>query len=352
MSKILKIVFFLLIRAVAYAQDPQFSQYYNAPLYLNPAFAGTGENTRLVFNYRSQWPGVASTTPYSTTAFSFDHNIESINSGVGLLVTRDRQGVGKLTSTQVSLLYSYQVEINKNWSFRPALQATFVSQSVSYSSLVFGDQLADTGPTGAPTKDQLTEGAGTKIYPDFSAGGLLFSDIFWLGLSAHHLNTPDQSFQGNQFSLPIKGSLQAGMRFPFGTQAVKKGHAIVNAERSILPTINLKTQGKFNQMDLGVYVIYEPIMFGMWYRGIPIKSYDGIPSNESIVLLAGIHYQKFNFGYSYDITISKLGNGNTNGAHEISLIYEWEVPYKKKKRGRALPCPRFYNKGMAPARNY
>src|SRR3978361_1773308 len=103
MNKILRIVFFFILSATASAQDPQFSQYYNAPFYLNPAFTGTGDNTRAVFNYSRQWPGVSSTTPYVTTAFSFDHNIEPINSGVGILFTRDQQGAGKLTSTDVSL---------------------------------------------------------------------------------------------------------------------------------------------------------------------------------------------------------------------------------------------------------
>ena len=39
-------------------QDPQFSQFYAAPLYLNPAFAGSTNQGRAGTNYRNQWPAV------------------------------------------------------------------------------------------------------------------------------------------------------------------------------------------------------------------------------------------------------------------------------------------------------
>ena len=40
------------------AQDPQFSQFYAAPLYLNPAFAGSTGQARVGANYRNQWPAI------------------------------------------------------------------------------------------------------------------------------------------------------------------------------------------------------------------------------------------------------------------------------------------------------
>ncbi|WP_287060456.1 type IX secretion system membrane protein PorP/SprF, partial [Algoriphagus sp.] len=42
----------------AFAQDPQYSQYYAAPLYLNPAMAGGELTGRVGFNYRNQWPSI------------------------------------------------------------------------------------------------------------------------------------------------------------------------------------------------------------------------------------------------------------------------------------------------------
>ena len=52
------------------AQDPHFSQYYAAPTYLNPAFAGTGADHRFIANYRNQWPDISN--GFITYAFSYD----------------------------------------------------------------------------------------------------------------------------------------------------------------------------------------------------------------------------------------------------------------------------------------
>ena len=47
------------VSSEAQAQDPQFTQFYANPLYLNPAFAGTARCPRLVMAYRNQWPSLS-----------------------------------------------------------------------------------------------------------------------------------------------------------------------------------------------------------------------------------------------------------------------------------------------------
>ena len=72
------------------AQDPQFSQFYAAPLYINPAFTGASQFTRFGVNYRSQWPNLDAS--FETFSFYADHFVEKYNSGIGLILTTDRQG--------------------------------------------------------------------------------------------------------------------------------------------------------------------------------------------------------------------------------------------------------------------
>ena len=52
------VVFFVVGLNKTLAQDPQFSQFYAAPLYLNPAFAGSAQEARVGINYRNQWPQI------------------------------------------------------------------------------------------------------------------------------------------------------------------------------------------------------------------------------------------------------------------------------------------------------
>ena len=60
-SLILIAAFFCIPTQKAYAQDPEFTQFYANPLYLNPAFAGTGRCPRIIMNYRNQWPAISGT---------------------------------------------------------------------------------------------------------------------------------------------------------------------------------------------------------------------------------------------------------------------------------------------------
>src|SRR6187431_3402392 len=69
------------------AQDPQFSQFYAAPLYLNPALTGATGQARAGINYRNQWPAIDAN--FTTMSAYFDYFIEDKSSGVGIILNRD-----------------------------------------------------------------------------------------------------------------------------------------------------------------------------------------------------------------------------------------------------------------------
>ena|ERR1035437_3308836 len=82
---------FVIIGAVKpmHAQHYQFSQFYAAQTYLNPAFAGSSGCTRLMTTYRDQWPAVPGT--FVTSQISFDHYIKEMKSGIGILFFNDKE---------------------------------------------------------------------------------------------------------------------------------------------------------------------------------------------------------------------------------------------------------------------
>ena len=106
-------VVLLLITFSSVAQDPEFSQYYAAPLYLNPAFAGTSVDHRFIVNYRNQWPNV--NHAFETYAASYDYNLDQLNSGLGFLIVHDKAGSAHLKSTQFNFQYAYKVKLSENW---------------------------------------------------------------------------------------------------------------------------------------------------------------------------------------------------------------------------------------------
>ncbi len=324
-----------------WSQDPQFSQFYANPLYLNPALAGGALAPRATVNYRNQWPSLSAN--FVTTTFGADVFLPNYNSGLGMLVTMDSQGLGNLKSTEAALQYSYQIGINDVTTLRLGIQGGFASRTLDYYGLTFGDQFTNGGLTGSPSSDPFALGGPNVNYADFSSGLMVYSDWYWVGLSAHHINRPNQAFSDVEARLPMKTSLQAGLRIPFAGYTFLGNE--INKEKSISPAIMYKKQGKYDQLDVGMYVTIEPLVLGAWYRGIPFKQYDtGINNNESLIFLAGFRQEKFSIGYSYDLTISTLG-ASSGGAHEISLSYVFEPlspkPKRPKSSKRQLSCPKF-----------
>ncbi|WP_025764073.1 PorP/SprF family type IX secretion system membrane protein [Dyadobacter tibetensis] len=340
-KKVLLLILLTLITVKGWSQDPQFSQFYANPLYLNPALAGGALAPRATINYRNQWPSLSAN--FVTTTVGADVFLPNYNSGLGVLVTMDSQGLGNLKSTEAALQYSYQIGIDEFTSLRMGVQGGVASRTLDYYGLTFGDQFDNGGLTGNPSGDPFAQGGPNVIYADFSAGMMIYSDWYWAGISAHHLNRPNQAFSNVEARLPVKASLQAGLRIPFAGYTFLGNE--IDKEKTISPAILYKKQGKYDQLDLGMYVTLEPLVLGAWYRGLPFKKYEaGINNHEALILLAGFRQDKFSIGYSYDLTISSLG-ASSGGAHEISLSYVFEPLSPKQRRSKArkreLSCPKF-----------
>ncbi len=335
------VIFFLLIGIAiqAKAQDPQFSQFYAAPLYLNPAFAGSSELARVGVNYRNQWPSFP--TNFVTYSGYFDYYFDEYNSGVGILLTSDVEGLAGLKTNSVALQYSYQLRLTDGLIFRPGLEGSFTMQDIDKNNLVFGDQIDFNGQYKPITDDDIINRDFRNNYFDFGAGGLLFTEKFWIGFAAHHLLTPANSLIEGSSNLDIKYSVHAGYKFLLPTVTDFKFQSGYR-EVSLTPTMQYKLQGQFSQLDAGLYFTYEPFVFGTWYRGLPFKPVDGISNNESLIFLTGISTNGLHIGYSFDYTLSELGI-STGGAHEISVRYEFFLgdPRKPPKNVRRLPCPKF-----------
>ncbi|MCC5944661.1 MAG: type IX secretion system membrane protein PorP/SprF [Bernardetiaceae bacterium] len=307
------------------AQDLQYSQFYAAPLYLNPALAGSTLGGRANLNYRNQWTGTDAN--FTTYAASFDYHFEEARSSVGLLMKRDEQGAGQpFTNTEVSLIYAFLVPINEKIIFQPGLQLGYVVRDSNLPRLTYPDQFDNTGLINPVTQERFPN--QTINYIDISAGAMLMGENFWFGASAHHLNQPNQSFLDEEFPLAIRYSAHGGFRIGYDDPYDGK-------ERSIVPNFMYKRQGTFQQINLGSYAVYEPLVFGAWYRGFPIGNLQTdsgipVPMHDAIVLMAGVKFGDFNFGYSFDWSISELGTIPAN-SHEISLSYVFG--------GSSIYCP-------------
>ena len=331
-----------LMPKVGLSQDIQFSQFYQALLYQNPAFAGSLHKDRVSFHQRIQWPNIEQygKAQYTTSFVSADTYLKRYKSGYGVTAFYDKQGDGQITSMELSGQYSYELHLNSHYTVRSGLQLGWNSRSIDYANLTFPQQYDDSGFQG--TANPYASFGARKNYFDIGAGAVLYTSEFWLGLSGHHLNTPNQTFIEQQSELPIKFALTGGYKFVLSEDQSGLANDASSKEISVIPTFHYKFQGKSDQFDLGVYGLYHQIVVGGWYRGIPFKKYNTrLNNNESIVLLAGYKLHNMSITYSYDWTQSTLREVGTGGAHELNITYvfgqkRWTKPTKR------MPCPSFY----------
>ncbi len=309
-----------------------FTQFYASPIYLNPAFTGANVCARASMTYRNQWPEITKT--YRSFLFSLDHDLQIHNLGIGGIIGRDVAGSANLSTTIFYPSVSHMIKLTPELMVRFGLQVGMMHRNVDFKSFLFGDQLVRGGNVATiedPTKP--------RTFVDINTGSVIYSSMFWLGVSFSHLTTPNQAlFENGNSELPLKYSVHGGTKFELDVEEIDDGYT-----RSISPAFNYRGQKDFDQLDIGLYYAQQMLIAGLWYRGIPVfKSYqDGYANNDALALLIGIQTKRYSVGYSFDITISRLTT-LTSGAHEISLSHQFCVLRKKKKKYQmVMPCPKF-----------
>lgn len=336
MKKLFACLFFISSLACL-SQDAQYSQFYSNPIYLNPAFSGTGDNTRIVAIHRIQWPNLPQA--FSNSTVSIDYNGDNINSGFGFIVHQEKEGTAALQSTTASFIYSYNANLNNRVVIRPAIKFGYVFRSIDQTKLILGDQV-DFGIDGTPSQDPQINAIRLKNYWDIGTGVLIYTKKSWFGLAVDHLSHPNRSLLEGEDRLPLRYSVHIGSRYP-----LQKLIPVGTIAPTIAPSILYRRQGNFQQLDAGASVHLQPVIIGLYYRGLPILNNPaGRINQDAVILLAGVEYLNFELAYSFDLNISKLDPVAGGGAHEFAIVYNFKLPrspYKPPRTQRRLGCPVF-----------
>ena len=291
------IVFTLTVKVnSAYSQDPEFTQFYSNPVYLNPAMAGTANCPRFVMNHRNQWPSL--TGAYVTNSFAYDQYFDAINGGIAVMITNDAAGNNTLNWSTLNLAYSYHLKVTRKFSVLLGVQATWNQKFVNWNELTFGDQIDPRRGFVYKSGDAirgriLNDNWGTKGFFDVSTGIVGYTKKFYFGFAARHLNRPEESLILGTARMPMRFTLHAGTKIEFGKKSQFENKA------SISPNILYTYQNGFVQLNLGIYYKYSIFTLGAWWR-----------EGDSFILTTGIEMDRFNFAYSYDITTSSLTNAS------------------------------------------
>ncbi len=323
-------------------QDPNYSQWLNAPLYYNPAYAGLNTGLRARLSCRDQWPNLP--VDFKTLYFSTDYGDRNLpgSGGIGLLVNRDNEGIGFIKNLSVSLAVAVRIPISYNVICQVGLKGGVVQKWLEWNDFVFSDQLSgkygNINPTQLPEPDNQV-----RLSPDFGAGGLLQfinpAGNFTLtaGFSADHLFEPDQSFISvlkAPLSRKYTGHLDMVISLGDGPGSWQNPVKGFGDPLRINPGILYQNQNNLQSFQVGVNMLKYNIYLGGYFKATSVYG-----PTTSLMLLAGYRYimsstANIKFMYSYDLQISKNLQG-TGGAHEISLIIEFKgmsVPGRNRFR--------------------
>jgi type IX secretion system PorP/SprF family membrane protein len=319
----------------SYGQDPSFSQFFSSPLNVNPALtANINSDWRAISNFRDQWIGPAS--PYVTGTISYDSKIfqnkmmgvaESNSTwGIGGMLMFDYAMAGVVKSNYASLNGSYSIKLT-DAATRQKLGVGFGvmygRRNMDFSRVDFEEQFTGFGfNTNLPTG----EAALSNMKAHFSLNaGLTYSistenSNIDLGIAAFHINTPRQTFleDPNQY-LPSRKVAHVNFERFINERLILNANAIYQFQREA----RYFSAGAALGHILGEQ---QEIIFnwGLWYW-----------SNNAVFPYVGLAYKNFQFGVSYDFTISKLREAPRKpNTWEVSLILRGV-----RKFDKTLPCP-------------
>lgn len=283
-------------------QESQFTQYMYNTITINPGYTGTRGSISILGMYRTQWVGLDGAP--KTASFSVDTPINAKGDGIGLTIENDR--IGPSDETYFNANYAYSIPLSYKTKLSLGIRAGGSSFQVDYNKLTIADP------------DPQLQGVLSKFSPNIGAGGYLYSDKWYAGVSVPNIletkfyDDIRQSVASTQMHLYIIG----GYVFDLTNDIKLKPASLIKVVSGAPIAVDLSANVLFN----------DKFTLGAGYR------WDG-----AISALAGFSIsQGLYIGYAYDYDTHNLGNYNS-GSHEIFLRFELVSSSRTK-----MLTPRFF----------
>lgn len=297
-------------------QVPMYSQYVMNGFLINPSFAGRDGYTSVNLTVREQWIGLKE--PPTTYALSFQTRIlrnsyisksttvkkklvkptKGGQVGVGAYAFSDYNGIMRRTGVQ--LAYAYHIplgevdnEYTKNLAFGLALTA--YQFAINTNGLIY-DQ----------NDPYLASYDRSVFIPDFNFGASFITSRYYVGFSMTNLLRGSVMFfntGGNKHSELGHYFLTGGYKIPVSNDWMLEPSAFLKSSDMVFKAI---------QLDLTTRVYYR----NDYWAGVSFRT------NDAVILLLGLKYDRFYFAYAYDFTLTEIRKQSL-GTHEFSLAVKF-----------------------------
>ncbi len=294
-------------------QVPMYSQYIMNGFLINPSLAGRDGYTTATLTTRNQWVGLANSP--ATYAASFQTRIlkrsyiskstsvrknpvsptKGGNVGFGGYIFTDNNGIMRRTGFQAIYAYHIQMGITdglpNDLAFGLGLSA--YNLSIDFKGLNY-DQ-----------SDPLILNYDRSVFiTDFKFVAYYTTSRYYAGFAMTNILRGSLLFANNDTTNAIRREL--------GNYYLTGGYKFTLSNLwSIEPTAFIKSSDmlfRSIQLDLTARVIFKED----YWAGLSLRT------NDAVILFAGLKYDKFIFGYSFDFTLTDIRR-QSFGSHEITF---------------------------------
>lgn len=316
---IITALFLILIHGISGAQQvPMYSQYTMNGFLINPSFAGRDGYTTVNLTVREQWTGLAQAP--STYALSFQTLVlknsyisksTSVKKrlvkptkggkvGAGGYVFSDNNGIMRRTGIQAA--YAYHIPFERTGESEPRDLAFGLALTAYQYAVNIGNEiiLHDQDDPYLNSYDR------SVFIPDFNFGVSFATSRYYVGFSMTNMLRGSVIFSNsgsNNNSELGHYFLTGGVKIPLSARWMIEPSAFVKSSDMFLKAI---------QLDLTSRIYYK----NDYWAGISWRT------NDAIILLMGINYNRFYFGYAYDFTLTDIRK-QSFGSHELTLAVKF-----------------------------
>ncbi len=298
--------------------EPNLTQYFQAPSFLNPAEAGATDLLRLRAGSRLQWLGIDGAPRDFMVAADIPFAVFGRRWGGGATMFQESIGLYKTFS------------INGQLSARQKIGKGYMTVGVQFGYL---EQTFRGSEVDIPDEDDFHD-ANDEAIPTFDVAGNHFDlgiglgyvhKWFTVGLSCTHLMAPKIKMQreGSQGS---GSSDEQYFEFQFKRNLyfiASSNIPIKNTLFEVLPSVMVRSDLEGVQADITARVRWKKFLTaGLGYR-----------TNDAVSVLLEGEFKGIRLGYSYDYSTSAIMRASS-GSHEVWLGYSLKLNFGEKNRNK------------------
>lgn len=295
--------------------DAQFSQYYEARHYYNPAAIGTNDLLNIRGGTRMQWVGIDGAPRTFIVGAEMPFKLFNKRWGVGLVM--QQESLGLYRNMNIGAQIGYQFKLLKG-RFSVGLQLGLVDEKFKGSGVYIpdDDDYHESDDDAIPRSDI----GGTAF--DIGVGVLYTHRLFWAGVSLTHANSPTitMNAETGEGGSEKNYEFQAGrvLYFMAGSNI-----PIKNTLFEVMPSMLFKTDFQFWTAEATARVRYNKMLTaGVGYR-----------YNDAVIATVAAEFKGFFLGYSYDYPISDIAKASS-GSHEIFAGYSLKLDLSEKNKNK------------------